>query len=156
VYPYDYVNCLQKLDETSLPAKQEFYSRLNDDNVSDDDYAHAQRIWNEFGLQNIRGYHDLYNKSDVLQLADVFENFRDLCIRNYDLDPAWYYTAPGLAWDAALKMTGVKLELLSDPDMVLMFRGVSEEAFQQFRTDMVRLTIRTWGSRMTVLNLPNI
>ena len=68
----------------------------------------------------MRDYHDLYNQSDVLLLADVFENFRDVCLKNYNLDPAWYYTAPGLAWDAALKITRVELELLSDPDMLLM------------------------------------
>jgi len=65
-------------------------------------------------------YHDLYLKTDVLLLADVFENFRDVCMKNYELDRAWYYTAPGLAWDACLKTTGVQLELLSDPDMLLM------------------------------------
>ena len=72
-------------------------------------------------MKTFKDYHDLYNVSDVLLLADVFENFRDVCMKNYQLDPAWYYTAPGLAWDAALKKTGVELELLSDPDMLLMF-----------------------------------
>jgi len=65
-------------------------------------------------------YHDLYLKTDVLLLAEVFENFRDVCMKNYELDPAWCYTTPGLAWDAFLKKTGVQLELLSDPDMLLM------------------------------------
>ena len=73
----------------------------------------------------MRGYHDLYLESDVLLLADVFENFRNVCLNNYKLDPAWYYTSPGIAWDAALKMTGVELELLTDPDMLLMIeKGV--------------------------------
>ena len=73
----------------------------------------------------MRGYHDLYLESDVLLLADVFENFRNVCLKNYKLDPAWYYTSPGIAWDAALKMTGVELELLTDPDMLLMIeKGV--------------------------------
>jgi len=121
VYPYDYVSNLQKLSETSLPAKEAFYSRLNDEHVSDEDYARAQTVWKVFGLRTMREYHDLYNKSDVLLLADVFENFRDVCIQHYKLDPAWYYTSPGLSWDAALKKTDVKLELLSDPDMLLMF-----------------------------------
>ena len=71
----------------------------------------------------MEGYHNLYNKTDVLLLADVFENFRDICIKNYKLDPAHYYTAPGLAWDAALKITEVELELLSDIDMLMMFEG---------------------------------
>ena len=71
-------------------------------------------------MKNLQYYHNLYNRVDVLLLADVFENFRDICIKNYDLDPAHYYTAPGLAWDAALKVTEVELELLSDMDMLLM------------------------------------
>ena len=73
----------------------------------------------------MREYHNLYLESDVLLLADVFENFRDVCSKNYGLDPAWYYTAPGLAWDAALKITKVNLELLADIDMLLMIeKGV--------------------------------
>ena len=73
----------------------------------------------------MRGYHDVYLESDVLLLADVFENFRNVCLKNYKLDPAWYYTSPGIAWDAALKITGVELELLTDPDMLLMIeKGV--------------------------------
>jgi hypothetical protein len=122
VYPYDYVDCLAKLDETSLPPKDSFYSRLNDSGITDEDYEHAQTVWKEFGCKTFRDYHDLYNESDVLILADVFENFRDVCMKHYKLDPAWYYTAPGLAWDAALKLTGVELELLSDYDMVLMIK----------------------------------
>ena len=70
-------------------------------------------------------YHDL--KSDVLLLADVFEEFRNICLKNYELDPAWYYAAPGLSWDASLKFTGAKLELLNDPDMLLMIeKGLRE------------------------------
>ena len=84
---------------------------------------HAQTVWKEFGCKTIRDYHDLYNVSDVLLLADIFENFRDVCMDNYKLDPAWYFTSPGLAWDAALKLTGVELELLSDYDMLLMIKS---------------------------------
>jgi len=78
-------------------------------------------VWNEFEIENLGEYHDLYLKSDVLLLTDVFEEFRNVCLENYDLNPAWYFTAPGLAWDAALKMTGVDLELLTDVDMLLLF-----------------------------------
>jgi hypothetical protein len=120
VNPYDYVDSLAKLNDTQLPPKEAFYSKLNDTGISDADYKHAQEVWEEFGIKTMREYHDLYLKTDVLLLADVFENFRDVCLRNYKLDPAWYYTAPGLSWDAALKITDVKLELLSDPDMLLM------------------------------------
>ena len=94
---------------------------MNETHISDEDYDHARNVWEKFGLRNIGEYHDLYLKSDVLLLADIFEEFRSVCLENYQLDPAWYYTSPGLAWDAALKKTGVRLELLTDPDMFLMF-----------------------------------
>ena len=120
VYPYEYMDSLEKLEETKLPPKEAFYSRLNDGGISDEDYAHAQKVWNVFRMKYFKDYHELYNKVDVLLLADVFENFRNICLENYELDPAHYYTAPGLAWDAALKVTDVNLELLSDIDMLLM------------------------------------
>ena len=121
VYPYDYVSSLDKLSETQLPPKEEFYSRLNDEDISDEDYQHAINVWNTFGCKTIRDYHDLYLKSDVLLLADVFENFRKTCLKHYKLDPAHYYTSPGLAWDACLKTTGQHLQLLHDYDMLMMF-----------------------------------
>ncbi|XP_072024902.1 uncharacterized protein [Amphiura filiformis] len=120
VYPYDHVNSLEKLQETSLPPKDTFYSKLNEEHISDEDYEHAQNVWNAFEMKTMREYHDLYLKSDVLLLADVFESFRKLCLKNYKLDPCWYYTAPGLSYDAMLKTTGVKLDLLVDYDMAMM------------------------------------
>ena len=71
----------------------------------------------------MKDYHKLYNLSDILLLADIFENFRSICMNHYAMDPAWYFGAPGLAWDAALKITKVQLELLSDPDMLLMIES---------------------------------
>ncbi|CAH3178524.1 unnamed protein product [Porites lobata] len=121
VYPYDYVSSLNKLSETCLPPKEEFYSHLNDEDISNEDYQHAIKVWNTFGCKTIRDYHDLYLKSDVLLLADVFENFRATCLKHYRLDPAHYYTSPGLAWDACLKTTGQQLQLLHDYDMLMMF-----------------------------------
>ena len=120
VYPYDYMSSFDRLSETCLPPIECWYSRLNDTNISVDDYKHAQRVWDVFGMKTMRDYHDLYLRTDVLLLADVLEEFRNLCQKNYGLDPAWYFTAPGLAWDACLKMTQVKLELLHDQDMLLM------------------------------------
>ena len=120
VYPYEYMDSLEKLKETELPPKEAFYSSLNDEGIKDKDYTHAQKVWETFEMKNLEDYHNLYNKLDVLLLADVFENFRDICIKIYNLDPSHYYTAPGLSWDAALKVTEVKLELLSDMDMLLM------------------------------------
>ena len=119
-YPYEYMNSLEKLKETQLPPKEAFYSRLNDEGISDENYAYAQKVWKTFEMKNLEDYHNLCNRVDVLLLADVFENFRDICIKDYNLDPAHYYTAPGLAWDTALKVTKVELELLSDMDMLLM------------------------------------
>ena len=125
VYPYDYVSSLDKLSETQLPPKEEFYSQLNDEDISDDDYQHAIRVWNTFDCKTIRDYHNLYLKSDVLLLSDVFENFRKTCLKHYKLDPAHYYTSPGLAWDACLNETGQQLQLLHDYDMLMMFeRGI--------------------------------
>jgi len=120
VFPYDWFDSFEKLNETKLPPKEEFYSKLNDSEISDSDYEHAQKVWNHFRMKTFREYHDLYLKTDVLFLADVFENFRGVCMENYELDPCWYCTAPGLAWDACLKKTGVQLELLSDIEMLLM------------------------------------
>ena len=122
VYPYDWVDSIDKFSETQLPPQESFYSKLNNKGISNKDYLHAQEVWKVFNCQTFRDYHNIYNVSDVLILADVFENFRNVCNENYGLDPAHYYTSPGLAWDAALKMTKISLELLSDYDMLLMIK----------------------------------
>ena len=121
IYPYEYMNLLERFKETKLPPKEAFYSNLeNEGYISDEDYAHAKKVWDVFDMEYLQDYHNLYNETDVLLLADVFENFRNHCLKVYELDPAHYYTAPGLAWDAALKKTEVELELLTDIDMLLM------------------------------------
>ena len=120
VYPYDYMNSFERLSETTLPPIESFYSELNKSSISEDNYTQVQNVCETFEMETLQDYHDLYLKTDVLLLADVFENFRDVCQENYGLDPAWYYTDPGLAWDAALKVTKVELELLADPDKLLM------------------------------------
>ena len=125
VYPYEWLDSVERLNETQLPSKDAFYSKLSGKGISEEDYKHAQKVWNTFNMETMRDYHNLYNKTDVLLLADVFENFRKVCKEIYELDPCWYYTAPGLAWDACLKLTNVRLELLTDLDMLLMFeKGV--------------------------------
>ena len=123
VYPYDYVDCMNKLDETSLPPNEAFYSKLTGEDIIDEDYQHAQTLWKEFSIESMKDYHKLYNLSDVLSIADVFENFRKICMTQYGFDPAWYFSAPGLAWDAALKITKIQLELVSDPDILLMIES---------------------------------
>ena len=117
IYPYDYMDSFEKFNETKLPFKQHFYSILNDEHISDEQYKHAQNVWNTFNLNTIGDYHDLYLKSDILLLSDVFENFRKTCLQYYKLDPCHYFSSPGLSWDAMLKMTDIKLELITDIDM---------------------------------------
>ena len=120
VYPYEYMDSLERFKENKLPPGESFYSRLTGEDISDEDYQHAQKVWRMFEMKTLQDYHNLYNETDVLLLADVFVNFRNICMENYKLDPAHYYTAPGLSWDACLKMTDVKLELISDINMLLM------------------------------------
>ena len=117
VYPFDHMDSFQKFVKTELPTKEQFYSILNNESISDEQYKHAQNMWNTFKLQSMGEYHDLYLKSDALLLADVFENFRKTCIQYYKLDPCHYFTSPGLSWDAMLRMTDIKLELIVDIDM---------------------------------------
>ena len=121
VYPYDYVTSINKLKERKLPSKEDFYSKLLDQEISDEDYQHANKVWNTFNCQTLQDYHDLYLTTDVLLLADVFENFRKTCLKHYKLDPCHYYTAPGLVWDACLKETKQELQLLKDYDKLMMF-----------------------------------
>ena len=90
MYPYEYMDSLRKLEETQLPPIDRFYSHLTDEGISEEEYEHAKTVWKEFDIDRMRGYHDLYLESDVLLLADVFENFRNVCLKNYKLDAAWY------------------------------------------------------------------
>ena len=135
VYPYEFMDGFEKF-EKRLPKQTSFFSRLNQEKVSDEDFAHAQRVWKEFGCKNMGDFHDLYLLSDVLLLADVLESFRKLCEKHYELDPAHFFTTPGLAWDAMLKMTEIELELLGDVDQLLMIekgiRGGNSNVFKRF------------------------
>ena len=117
IYPYDYMDSFEKFNKTELPTKEEFYSILNNEHISDEDYCHAKKVWTTFKLETMGDYHNLYLKSDILLLADVFENFRKTCLQYYKLDPCHYFTSPDLSWDAMLKMTNIKLELMTDIDM---------------------------------------
>ena len=127
VYPYDYMDSFSKFNDTELPHREKFYSLLTDNNISEDDYRRARDVWDTFNLQNMGEYiyHDLYLKTDILLLTDVFESFRKTCLTYYKLDPLHYVTSPGLAWDAMLKMTKINLELITDIDMQLFIeRGL--------------------------------
>ena len=120
VYPYEYMDSWGKFNEKSLPPKKDFYSELTLEDITYKDYAHAQKVWEVFEIKNLGEYHDLYVQTDTFLLANVFEKFRDKCIEIYGLDPSYFYSAPGLAWQACLKKTEVKLELLTDIDMLMM------------------------------------
>ena len=119
-FPYDYMDKLEKLKDNKPPPQKAFYSKLSGKGINKSCYGHVLNVWKTWKMKTFKDYLKLYNISDVLLLADVFENFRDICHKNYGLDPVHYYTAPGLAWDAMLKMTNINLELLSDVDMLLM------------------------------------
>ena len=120
VYPYRYMDSWKRFQEKSLPDKESFYSELNKEHIADEEYAHAQKVWDTFKIKNLGEYHDLYVESDTTLVADVFGSFRDKCIEIYDLDPAHFLSAPGLAWQACLKKTKVELELLTENDMLIM------------------------------------
>ena len=111
------MDSFEKFNQTELLAKEHFYSILNDQDITNDEYDHAKNVWKAFKLKNMGVYHDLYFGSDVLLLTDVFENFRKTCLQYCKLDPCHYFTNPGLSWDAMLKMANIKLELMTDVDM---------------------------------------
>lgn len=119
VYPYEHITSINNLSETNLPPKSAFYSKLNDCDISNEEYEHAKEVWSKFNCKSMGDYSDLYLKTDVLLLADVFEAFRTTCLSVYGLDPAHSYTLPGFTWSAMLKHTKIKLELLTDVDMLL-------------------------------------
>ena len=136
VFPYEYLDSWAKLDKVELPPTEALHSGLKNSDISAEDYSHAQAVWREFDICTLGEYSDLYLKTDVLLLADVFEKFRSDCHRAYDLDPAHYYTAPRLTWDAMLIHTGIELQLLTDSDMVLSVKrsirgGISQCSYSR-------------------------
>jgi hypothetical protein len=123
IYPYEYMTCRERFRETSLPPKESFYSKLTEEEVSDEEYARAQLIWKKFDCKNLQDYHDIYLKSDTILLSDVFEGFRTMSLSTYKLDPVHYLTAPSLSYDALLLTSKVELELISDPEIYLMLEN---------------------------------
>ena len=121
----------EKFNEETIPPKKEFYCNLNLEDIPDEDCKHDNKVWNTFNIKNLGEYHALYVQADTLQLAGIFENFKKTCNKKYQFGPAHFVSAPALAWQACLKKTEVKLELLTDIDMLLMFKqgirgGVSQ------------------------------
>ena len=123
IFPYDMVTSLDVImgtEKRDFPDKEEFYNKLYDTPVDDDQYLHAKYMFEKYCPNGTFGeYHDLYLHADVLLLADFFEKYRKMCMANYGVDPVHYYSAPGMAWDSALKMTGVELELITSEDQYL-------------------------------------
>ena len=108
VYLYEYADNWERFSEISLASKEDFDSNLNMEGISDIDYRHANNVFKVFKLENLGNYHDLYVQSDTLLLADVFNNFREICIKDYELDPAHFLSLPGLPWQACLKKTKIE------------------------------------------------
>ena len=144
VFPYEYMDSFDRFVEKELPPKESFYSSLSQENISEEDYKHAQQVWDTFSCKSLKDYHDVYLGSDVLLLADVFENFRKTAMATYGLDPAHYLTLPGYSWDALLKCTNVSLELITDPDMYLFIEkglrgGISMVSHRHARANNPRM-----------------
>ena len=119
-YPYEFVDHISKLAHVGSPPKEAFYSSLYKDNVSDENYEHALLVFKTMLCVLFKDYHLLYLKTDVLLLADVFENFRSMCISDFKLDPAHYMSRPGYSWDSCMLMTKAKLDLITDPSILDM------------------------------------
>ena len=145
VYPYEYTDIWEKFPETSLLDKEAFYSSLKMEDIADFDYKHAKRVFKNFN-------NNLYVQSDTLLLADVFENFRNKCIEIYELDPAHFLSAPGLAWQACLKKSGVRLELLTDVDILSMVEKELVVEYVRQYIDMQKQIIWTWKVMINVKN----
>ena len=143
VYPYDLMDSFEKFNQTELPTKDQFYSILNGQHITDNEYDHAKKVWKTFKIKTMGEYHDLCLGSDVLLLADVFKSFRKTCLQYYKLDPCHYFTSPGLSWDAMLKMTNIKLELMTNIDSINSLRRVCVVEYLTLRIDTERPTTST-------------
>ena len=148
VYPYEYLSSWDEFEETKLSPWEAFYSNFNMSDISGQGYSHAQKVWKGFGIQNMGAYHDLYLKTDVILLSGVSEAFMSTCMEHYGLDPAHFYTSTGLAWQACLKETGIELEFLTDPDMLLMFEREIRGGITHAVIDMLRQITSTWVIRL--------
>ena len=123
-----------KLNETTLPSIEKFYSKLQLKNITNDEYNHAKKVWEHFEIKTLGDYHELYVQADTAQLSDIFEIFRSLCLKEYQLDPAYFVSTPSLAFKAMLKITKAKTELVTGIDMILM----SEKGIRGGLTQVIR------------------
>ena len=146
IYPYDYMNSFDKFNDEHLPSKEQFYSRLTEEDKTNDDYNKAKQVWKHFDIKNMGEYHDLSLKTDVLLLTDVFENFRDMCLSYYGLDPVYYYTLPNFAFDAMLKLTGIEMDLVYDQEMYEMIEAGLRGGMTQTTCKKVEANNKYMGS----------
>ena len=137
------MDSFEKFSENKLLDKSKFFSSLKDECISEKDYERAKNIWNVFKMNTMGNYHDLYLKTDVLLLADVFEKFIKTCLDYYGLDPCHYFSCPGLSWDAMLKMNGVELELITDIDMHLFIEKGMRGGISYIAKRLVKQIINT-------------
>lgn len=133
IHTREYMDSFDKFDESELPPIEQFYSSIKREHISNEDCEHAKTVFQTFDMTSLGEYHDLFLKTDVVLLSDVFESFRKLCINQYELDPCHFYTSPGFSWSACLKMRDGRLELLTDIDQILMVEagyrgGVSQNS----------------------------
>ena len=133
-YPYEWVDSYRKFIYPRLPPKENFYSSIDDGkrgkgngHISYSQYLHLNLVWKRLRLKTFKDFHNHYLKKDVLLLVDVFEDFISGCLKYYNLDPCHYFSAPGLSWDAILKMTTVELEKISDADMHIFIEKCMRE-----------------------------
>jgi len=123
VFPYDYLDCMERLSDTELPPIEHFFNKLTNEKCAEQDYIHAKKVWSFFNCQNLKDYMMIYLMTDVLLLADIMENFRSVTKRIYGLDPCQYITLPAFSWDAMLKHTKAELELLTDIEMIYFIKN---------------------------------
>ena len=123
IYPYEYMDSFDRFDETQLPSKDKFYSRLNEEDITGEQYDRAVKTLEKLNCKNLRDYHNFYVSLDTILLADIFENVRDLSLKIYGLDPTHFHTLPGLSWEACLRHTDQTLELLTDDSMYLFLES---------------------------------
>ena len=123
----------ERFNQTELPDKKQLYNKLNLEDIADEDYKYSHKVWDAFGIKDLGEYHHLHVQSDTLLLADIYEMFGERWLKIYQLDPVHFLSAPGLAWQACLKKTRGKLELLTDIKMLLMIEeGYVEEYVKQY------------------------
>jgi len=129
--------------QTSLPPISAFYSKLKMEGINEDEYKRAQEMWDTYKCENMEDFHDVYVKLDDVLLTDCMENFRLLGIQEYGSDPAHCWTLTGYTWQCCLKMTNLELQLITDPNIYLMFENAIRGGVSTVSIDTARQTTST-------------